>query len=400
MRTYYSLIILSFLLVFSIEKTTGQVVINNANLQNFSNTKIHIHGDVYLAANSTILNENYISINGNFINNSGDSALINVPTGIIEFSGDDQFIGGTEITTFNNLHFSGTGIKTLEKDVYVRQILDINDREIATLENKLYLLNTDVNSLITNEGFVSSIGDGRFSRNMESMDSYYFPLGSSDLTERYRPLEITPSSNDFTTFEVRMVNNIPTDDGFDVNQKDNDVIDYVNEDWYHLINQTEGNQAVSLLFFYDEAVDNDFDAIVQWQGVDGWKKTTTATQLQNMPPMFSSLEIQNWADFSSEPFSLAYKIQEGEDPINSITNVLGNLIDVYPNPATEYLIIKSAENFVNSFLNIYDINGKELKSMKLNGAEKSIQLSDFSKGVYLLTITNDKGVYNNKIVIQ
>ena len=67
-------------------------------------------------------------------------------------------------------------------------------------------------------------------------------------------------------------------------------------------------------------------------------------------------------------------------------------ISVYPNPTTDYLNIKiSASASFN--VNIYDLNGKLLKSEKNN---TSIQIQDLTNGLYIVEIVDLES--DNKII--
>ena len=67
-------------------------------------------------------------------------------------------------------------------------------------------------------------------------------------------------------------------------------------------------------------------------------------------------------------------------------------ISVYPNPTTDYLNIKISGSS-NFNLNIYDLNGKLLKSEKNN---TSIQIQDLTNGLYIVEIVDLES--DNKII--
>ena len=50
--------------------------------------------------------------------------------------------------------------------------------------------------------------------------------------------------------------------------------------------------------------------------------------------------------------------------------------------------------------NLYDITGKLIKSEIINGMSKTINVSDLSKGVYLLEINNKQVSIKRKIIIE
>ena len=68
-------------------------------------------------------------------------------------------------------------------------------------------------------------------------------------------------------------------------------------------------------------------------------------------------------------------------------------IRVYPNPTTDYLNIKISGS--TSFnVNIYDLNGKLLKSEKNN---TSIKIQELTNGLYVLEIVDFE---NDNIIIK
>jgi len=69
-------------------------------------------------------------------------------------------------------------------------------------------------------------------------------------------------------------------------------------------------------------------------------------------------------------------------------------IDVYPNPATDFVKLK-IENYEvkNLRYQLYDINGSLLKDNKVEGNETSISMQNLLPSVYFLKITD-----NNKVI--
>lgn len=63
------------------------------------------------------------------------------------------------------------------------------------------------------------------------------------------------------------------------------------------------------------------------------------------------------------------------------------LFNVYPNPSTNVITIKALKNSLIS-VKIFDILGKEIKSINAEGIFKSIDVSNLKKGIYTLKINN------------
>lgn len=72
---------------------------------------------------------------------------------------------------------------------------------------------------------------------------------------------------------------------------------------------------------------------------------------------------------------------------------------VYPNPATDVLNINSKNNMTINDMQITDLNGRVVKSVKGTGVSTSqINISDLNSGVYFLKITSDLGTGTTKVV--
>ncbi len=87
----------------------------------------------------------------------------------------------------------------------------------------------------------------------------------------------------------------------------------------------------------------------------------------------------------------------GEEPLNE-------LVKVYPNPASEQLFIEfSANKNAKTSIEFYDLTGKTLqtKSQKTTGKhQESLDLRQYSAGIYFLKLTIDKQVFVRKILVE
>lgn len=80
-------------------------------------------------------------------------------------------------------------------------------------------------------------------------------------------------------------------------------------------------------------------------------------------------------------------------------------LNVYPNPTSDFIKVNfeaERSNFVE--INVYTITGQSLYSNTLTNFygnyNNSIDVSNFAKGIYLLSVRTDKGVSTRKIVVQ
>ena len=264
----------------------------------------------------TLKNEGYLAVEGNLVNND---SVLSVGAGIYELKGDwinnaifepglsrvnlsggNQLIGGSEASTFYDLDLIGKGVKRqVMVDASVINSLNLRDSELATDSNKMFVLNSNVTSIIRDSGFVSSIGNGRLSREMHTGSEYLFPTGSALGTPRYRPLSMTVDSH--AVFEVRLANNDPTMDALDKGATETGICE-VNPNYYHLIDHISGSDSASLLFFFDKAVEiNNWLIVSNWIN-NHWESIAMATP--GTDPPFHTLSV-DWSDFTSNAFALA-----------------------------------------------------------------------------------------------
>ncbi len=64
----------------------------------------------------------------------------------------------------------------------------------------------------------------------------------------------------------------------------------------------------------------------------------------------------------------------------------------YPNPAGEYVIIRSTETFIKDVLTIYDISGREIMAVPVNSNEASVNIRHLAPGMYLLKIKSEQSI--------
>lgn len=67
-----------------------------------------------------------------------------------------------------------------------------------------------------------------------------------------------------------------------------------------------------------------------------------------------------------------------------------DLIKIYPNPANHQIQIV-CENIESATLNVYNIQGKFVFSKKLNNSNTTIDVTNFSNGIYLFKIIDEDG---------
>jgi hypothetical protein len=221
---------------------------------------------------------------------------------IVNLNGDNQLITGTASSSFYNLTLLGTGIKSMDIDASITGTLEINDLEMATQGNILSVLNGSSSAVSSTTGFVSSLGDGRLSWDMNSMDTYLFPLGSSSGTLRVRPLSVTPTTAASNTFAVRMANVDATTEGYDVNLVGSEVC-VVNDLYYHLVDHVSGTSAADIKQFYNAIEDGDWLIGAHWQNLPQWEDM--GNEILDISGSYNTVNVENWSGFEYSAFALA-----------------------------------------------------------------------------------------------
>jgi hypothetical protein len=95
----------------------------------------------------------------------------------------------------------------------------------------------------------------------------------------------------------------------------------------------------------------------------------------------------------------AFSLVINQDPLLAIDNTLSNQVKVYPNPAnTDFSVDMGSLSIGTSTFVLYDGQGKPVKSFQMENNQKSISLSEFAAGIYLLEINTSKGRILKRIV--
>jgi len=277
-------------------------------------------GNGLLRNGGKLVNESDIIIEGNFENLASNDTTIAVSdagfyvlknwtnNGVfvagqstVFLTGANQIIGGTAPTPFHNLTLNGTGIKSLAQNAFVSGTLNLNDLELATETQTLTITNTDSGAITRTTGFVSSLDGGMLEREMNDSVEYFYPLGSSVGTLRYRPLIITPSDSTFGVVGARLANLDASLEGYDRSNRSSDICG-INQNFYHQIERTQGINPVSISIFYNPLEDGLWSQIAHWQNAPRWELAGLSTEI--IDTQFNSLTIEGWSGFSFPVFGL------------------------------------------------------------------------------------------------
>lgn len=262
-------------------------------------------GDVTLNSNSVMHGNGTYHVEQDWVNN----ATFTANNSTVELYGNlQEMITGTVVTTFHNLTLTGTGAgnnkkktQTLDANVDATGTLDINNRELETQANTMFVMNpsaaaVDNDSLTAgSEGFVSSIAPGVLHRETNATSSYVFPVGSSsnNLT-RYRPIRVRPTLTTATFYDVRFINYDSDNDAY-LRTSNDGVMCQTIDTFYHAIDPNPAQIVpADISIYYKSAVDGG-----NWNGTAHWRTTNNqwndmSTIVQTNPNGFDVNTRANW----------------------------------------------------------------------------------------------------------
>ena len=366
-------ILLTFSMLCYTSLAFCQLLINGASVHFTPGSQVLVSTDsLLLENNATLIQNGFVQIDKDLVNNSGtltNDGVIDINESLINndqieglnftsnflvqedwinnnvfipgqstvlLDGAVQNILGNAVTTFYNLECLGTqlDVKQLSSvNAQVLGILDLGNVEFATNLKNLSVLNPNINAIVRNDGFVSSLDTGRLNRTTNSVADYLFPVGSSSGGTFYRPIVMNPNNATGTLYGVRFANLDASLDGFDVLSLE-DSLCLVNDQFYHRI---YGSSAADIEMFYDVNEDGDWTDMAHWQNVPQWQDMGAETP--NSLAGFQTLQINNWNDFANPAFALAISspsLDAGND-IQMFANQFEDINPVYLGPAINNL---------------------------------------------------------------
>lgn len=84
-------------------------------------------------------------------------------------------------------------------------------------------------------------------------------------------------------------------------------------------------------------------------------------------------------------------------PVVSVASVNTNSISIYPNPTTGIVNLKTSEN---ANIEVYNTLGELVKTIKLEKSFLQIDLSNLSKGLYIINVNTGKAVETQKLILR
>ncbi len=314
---------LSFVSVFSLQYSAQDVlIVDGGSINVMGSASVTVIGGIVNQNSGTIDNSGTIRLSGDWTNNGGNTMLINNSPGTVELNGGVQTIKGSDVTNFYNLKLSGSGgsVKAMDIDANVSNTLDLGDEELQTHENIIHVNNPAVGAVVWNTGFVNSdkLG-GYLARATNNTSKYTFPVGSSILTDTYRPVFLTPSTSAANVYAVRLADVSPDTDNsgtsaagatgpFPVANKDAQIRS-INTEFYYNIFRISGADPVDIQVDYFNA-DGSFQTLAQWSGANNrWEDRSFSYAVSSTGSILNSPDVSLTKsavnDFNTDVFALA-----------------------------------------------------------------------------------------------
>ena len=137
----------------------------------------------------------------------------------------------------------------------------------------------------------------------------------------------------------------------------------------------------------------------KWLFGDGTSDTTTLqpTHVYAIPGLHYIVSLQTKASCGLLD-TMTYKMED----VVGIDEKDGQQIEVYPNPASDRVIIKMLESNGSFSVLWFNSNGKEiqLQALSRNASSVEFDVSKLSSGLYHLVISNAKGEFTRSVLIE
>ncbi|MFM7565550.1 MAG: T9SS type A sorting domain-containing protein, partial [Flavobacteriales bacterium] len=75
-----------------------------------------------------------------------------------------------------------------------------------------------------------------------------------------------------------------------------------------------------------------------------------------------------------------------------------NGIVISPNPATTVLNVAAKSDIQT--ISMFDVNGRLVQTTTVNGVATSLNVAGMTKGLYLISVTSNKGIYTQRVILE
>ncbi len=151
-----------------------------------------------------------------------------------------------------------------------------------------------------------------------------------------------------------------------------------------------------------DVIQNNDTLIAQAQGVayqwldcnDNYSQIQTANTMLFVPENSGDYAVQI-NDNGCIDTSTCYNVI-----ITNINNIEDNIIEIYPNPAKQFVIITSSKLMQINQISIFDITGTKVFTNKNIGDNNLINVSKFQTGTYFIKIISTEKTITKKLIIK
>jgi len=131
---------------------------------------------------------------------------------------------------------------------------------------------------------------------------------------------------------------------------------------------------------------------------DGCMNIFTIDQVKEMRSLFAAGNIRN--SFLTSFQCDSNLAEAGPLPVTSTstdTLVTAQVVQIYPNPVHEQLTVET-NVITKQTLHIYNVLGEQVFETQLSQAISTVDLSNFTNGIYILRLGEGNNIYTAKII--
>lgn len=188
------------------------------------------------------------------------------------------------------------------------------------------------------------------------------------------------------------------------------------ESWYDLMESSWTKLFLTEYVFDNhgnliELIDTDFDWEEKSKGVFTYNNDYSRNDLllpylfvSDFPQLFNHMipetESFVWDDGSQQWISIGKSmLHYSEHTVSDITSNSITDVQVYPNPASDYVYFELTDNSTSISLEVFDMQGRMVIDQEISGKQQ-VSVSHLDKGLYVYKMKNDGNLQSGKIMIE
>lgn len=86
------------------------------------------------------------------------------------------------------------------------------------------------------------------------------------------------------------------------------------------------------------------------------------------------------------PETRAYTVTVGPPTLSSVEVLENNLLEIFPNPAIEFIRVTIPKNIGEKLIHMYDVTGKEVLAHNIKNEIETININSLPKGIYFIKV--------------